>query len=75
MVLKLYEFEGCPYCRKVREKLELLGLPYDSVECDPYNMPQVVKDLGNMVPVIDDEGHIMNESADIIVYLEKKYGK
>ncbi|MFB6265986.1 MAG: glutaredoxin domain-containing protein, partial [Candidatus Nanohaloarchaea archaeon] len=28
MKLELYQFEQCPYCRKVREKLTELGLSF-----------------------------------------------
>ena len=75
MTLKLYEMEGCPFCMKVKNKMQELGLEYESVMVDPFNKPQIVKDLGNTVPVIDDDGHAMNESADIIEYLEKKFKK
>ncbi len=33
--LKLYEFEGSPFCRRVREVMTLLNLDYEV-----YSMPQ-----------------------------------
>jgi glutathione S-transferase len=74
-MLKLYQYADCPYCEKVRKKLAQLGLPYEKVEVDPANKPKVVVDLGGTVPVIDDNGMVMNESDDIVEYLEQKYGK
>lgn len=73
-MLKLYQFTNCPYCEKVRRKLAELGLEYEKIEVDRANKPKVVLDLGGIVPVIDDNGMIMNESEDIVKYLEEKYG-
>jgi glutathione S-transferase len=74
-MIKLYQFATCPYCEKVRQKLAELGVEYEKVEVDRANKPDIVKNLGGTVPVIDDNGMIMNESADIVKYLEEKYGK
>ena len=30
--ITLYELPGCPYCAKVVDKLDELGLEYDSIE-------------------------------------------
>ena len=72
-MIKLYQYEMCPYCDKVRKKMEELGVKYERVEVDPMNKPEAVVNTGGTVPVIDDEGMVMNESADIITYLDKKY--
>lgn len=74
-MIKLYQFETCPFCAKVRRKLEELSMEYEKIEVDPANKPDIVLQKGGRVPVIDDQGIIMNESADIVDYLEKKYGK
>lgn len=73
-MIKLYQFEMCPYCEKVCNKLDELKIKYEKIEVDPANKPQFIIDLGGTVPVIDDEGMQMNESEEIIAYLEKKYG-
>lgn len=73
-MIKLYQYEMCPYCEKVRRKLSELNIEYQKVEVDPANKPKEVTSTGGTVPVIDDNGMIMNESADIIEYLGKKYG-
>jgi glutathione S-transferase len=73
-MMKLYQFETCPFCEKVRRKLAELGIEYKKVEVDRANKPEIVMNLGGTVPVLDDNGTIMNESSDIIAYLEKKYG-
>ncbi len=73
-MLKLYQYETCPFCEKVRQKLAEMGLEYEKIEVDPANKPEAVISTGGTVPVIDDDGHIMNESGDIVDYLEEKYG-
>lgn len=74
-MIKLYQYETCPYCEKVRRKLAELGIEYEKIEVDYINKPDVVINTGGTVPVIDDDGMIMNESDDIVRYLEEKYGK
>ena len=74
-MIKLYQFEHCPYCEKVRRKFAELNIKYEKVEVDPANKPEPVTSTGGTVPVIDDNGMIMNESGDIVDYLEEKYGE
>lgn len=76
----LYEFEGCPYCRKVREALTELNLNAEIRPC-PKNgerfRPQLKQQGGKeQFPYLIDpntgwEGY---ESADIINYLFSSYG-
>ncbi|WP_458186491.1 glutathione S-transferase N-terminal domain-containing protein [Haladaptatus sp. NG-WS-4] len=79
--LKLYEVEGCPFCIKVREKLNELELDYESVLVprSHANRTEVKKLSGQTgVPVlVDDEHGIegMAESNDIVNYLERTYGQ
>jgi glutathione S-transferase len=78
--LKLYEVSGCPYCDKVKNKLEELGLDYDSVvvprsHSDRTEVEEVSGQTG--VPVLTDPGNGvegMPESDDIVQYLEETYG-
>ena len=72
--IRLYQFENCPFCEKVRQKLAALKLEYEKFEVDRNDKPKVVVDLGGTVPVIDIDGHIMNESDDIVAYLEEHFG-
>lgn len=74
-MIKLYQYEMCPYCDKVRRKLDDLNIKYEKIEVDPMNKPEPVTSTGGTVPVIDDNGMIMKESSDIIKYLEDSYGK
>jgi len=75
-MLKLYQFDDCMYCERVRQTLARLGLEYEKIEVD-YNLekrPAVVMEKnGGRVPVLDDDGEIIVESGTIVNYLEKKY--
>jgi len=78
--LELYELEGCPYCAKVKKKLDELGLEYEShmvprSHSDRTEVEAVSGQTG--VPVLVDNEHSiegMPESDDIVAYLEKTYG-
>ena len=78
--LKLYETVGCPYCDKVKEKLDELGLDYESVMVPrAHNDRTEVEEVSGQtgVPVLSDPGNDiqgMAESDDIVQYLEETYG-
>lgn len=79
--LKLYEFEGSPFCRRVREVMTLLNLDYEVYPCPKGGTKyrKIVKELGGKAqfPFFVDEntGEKLYESQDIIQYLFKNYGK
>ncbi len=78
--ITFYELPGCPFCAKVRSKLEELDLEYDTVEVPrSHDDREQVREVSGQteVPVIVDESHGvegMAESSDIVEYLEKTYG-
>jgi glutaredoxin len=78
--LELYELEGCPYCAKVKRKLDDLGLEYEShmVPSSHGERSEVEEVSGQTgVPVLVDNEHGidgMPESDDIVEYLEETYG-
>ncbi|WP_293032669.1 glutathione S-transferase N-terminal domain-containing protein [Natronococcus sp.] len=77
--ITLYELPGCPFCAKVRTKLDELELDYDAIEVprsheDRTEVERVSGQTG--VPVITDESQGvegMHESDDIVEYLEETY--
>lgn len=79
--LKLYEFEGSPFCRRVREVLTLLNLDYEVYPCPKGGTKyrQIVKEQGGKVqfPFLIDENteEKLYESQAIIHHLFKNYGK
>ena len=77
--ITFYELPGCPYCAKVRTKLDELDLEYDTVEVpsahgDRSQVERVSGQTG--VPVISDDAQGvrgMSESDEIVAYLERTY--
>lgn len=78
--LVLYEFEGCPFCRRVREALSQLDLEAEVRPCPKGGerfRPEVVERGGRaMFPFLVDPDHgvAMYESADIVAHLYRHYG-
>jgi glutathione S-transferase len=80
LTLQLYEFEGCPYCRKVREALSQLDLDALVFPC-PKGGPRFreeVKAKGGKAqfPYLVDPntGKALYESDDIVRHLYTEYG-
>ena len=78
--LELYEYEGCPYCRKVREALTMLDLEAIIYPCPKggTRFRSAVRELGGkpQFPFFVDPNTdtAMYESDDIVRYLYKTYG-
>jgi glutathione S-transferase len=79
-LLELYEFEGCPYCRKVREALSILDLSALIRPC-PRGGPRFRAELAKrggkpQFPYLVDPntGTEMYESSAIVAYLFERYG-
>lgn len=76
--LTLYNMEGSPYCRKVRERLSALDLEH-IVRNVPKNSPKraELEQAGGKVQVpylVDpNTGIALYESDDIVLYLETQY--
>ena len=78
-LLELWDFEACPYCRKVREVLSELDLDYLTHPVAPGSprRAELVRRGGKQqVPYLVDPntGAEMYESDDIIGYLNATYG-
>jgi glutaredoxin len=77
--LELYELAGCPYCAKVKKKLDELDLEYESHSVPRSHSERTeVEEISGQtgVPVLVDEDNGiegMPESDDIVAYLEKHY--
>jgi len=78
--LELYEFESCPYCRKVREVLTALDLETRIYPCPKggTRFRSVVRERGGkeQFPYLVDPntGEAMYESSDIVRHLFAEYG-
>ncbi|EKE03134.1 MAG: hypothetical protein ACD_20C00251G0005 [uncultured bacterium] len=78
-MLEVYQFEQCPYCKKVREKLTELNLDYIYRNVQTGTRKRgILITLGgkDQVPFLVDQDKevYMYESEKIIEYLDKTYG-
>ena len=75
-MMTLYQFESCPYCRMVRQKLSDMCLTYVSV-CVPQDRSRrdkVIEVSGQAsVPVLVDGSTVLDDENDIIRYLDQHY--
>ncbi|MFD1644332.1 glutaredoxin family protein [Haloarchaeobius litoreus] len=79
MSLTLYQLEGCPWCETVADELDEMGLDYETIWVEAlHSKRNEVKRVSGQraVPVLVDDEHgvTMNESANIVEYLETTYG-
>jgi glutathione S-transferase len=78
--LELYEFEACPFCRKVREALTMLDLEAMVYPCPKggSRFRRRAQEMGGkqQFPFLVDPNTSVKtyESDDIIAYLYKRYG-
>jgi glutathione S-transferase len=77
-MLEVYQFEGCPYCKKVRQKLTELQIDFIARQVEPNGDRARVEEVSGQtgVPVLVDPNTdtTMPESDDIVDYLEEHYG-
>ena len=75
MSVRLYHFQACPYCEKVRTALKRIDLRYESVEIDPADR-SVVKEISGQekVPVLVDGEVVVHDSTRILRYLVRTHG-
>lgn len=74
-MITLYDAPRCPYCARVRIVLAEKGLSFETVEIDLRDRPVWLYDLNPVgkVPVLDEDGWILPESAVIGEYLNERY--
>ena len=76
-MLELYQFEACPFCSQVREKLSDLGIDFIARQVDKNDRERVEEVSGQTgVPVLVDPNTdtVMSESEDIVDYIDERYG-
>ncbi|MFC4245503.1 glutaredoxin family protein [Natribaculum luteum] len=76
MTITLYALEGCPYCERVADRLDELGVEYERVPVEPLhsNRDEVKRVSGQrVVPVLvdDERGVTMPESENVLEYVER----
>ena len=74
--ITLYQFEECPFCAKVRNKLEDLGWEYEKVNVsrdrEDETRTKIAQESGvTTVPVAHINGQWIGDSGAIIEHLDK----
>jgi glutathione S-transferase len=74
-MLTLYDAARCPYCARVRIVLAEKGVEYDPIEIDLTDRPAWIyeKNSTGRVPVLEEDGWLLPESAVIMEFLEDRY--
>jgi len=74
-MLTLYDAARCPYCARVRITLAEKDVEYEAIEIDLADRPAWIyeKNVTGRVPVVEEDGWILPESAVIMEYLEERY--
>ncbi len=73
--MRLFFTDGCPYAHRTRALLTLLEQPFEPVVVDLKNKSPEFLSLSptGAVPLLDDGGFVLFESAVINEYLAEKY--
>ena len=71
----LYDAARCPYCARTRIVLVEKGIAYETVEIDLSDRPSWLFEMNpaGKVPVLEEDGWILSESAVIAEYLNERY--
>ena len=71
----LYDAARCPYCARVRIALAEKRVEYEAVEIDLSNRPAwlYAKNPSGKVPVLEEDGWVLPESALINEFLDERY--
>ena len=74
-MLTLYDAPRCPYCARVRIVLAEKNVELETIEIDLDDRPAWIyeKNSTGRVPVVEEDGWTLPESAVIMEYLEERY--
>ncbi|RDI75971.1 Glutathione S-transferase [Gaiella occulta] len=74
-MLTLYDAPRCPYCARVRIVLDEKGVPFETAVIDLDDRPAWLYDKNSTgrVPVLEEDGWCLPESALIGEYLDERY--
>ncbi len=74
-MLTLYDAARCPYCARVRIVLAEKGVEYEPIEIDLTDRPAWIyeKNSTGRVPVLEEDGWPLPESAVIMEFLDERY--
>ncbi len=73
--MRLYIYEHCPFCIRVKMILNLTQTPFEEVVLLNDDEETPIKLCGKkQVPILEAEGRIIVESLDIVDFVDKKVG-
>jgi stringent starvation protein A len=74
-VITLYDAARCPFCARTRIVLAEKDVPYETVEIDLRDRPAWLyeKNPSGKVPVLEEDGWVLPESAVIGEFLNERY--
>jgi glutathione S-transferase len=76
VALTLYDAPRCPFCARTRIVLAEKGVPYETVTIDLADRPDWLLERNppdGRVPVLEEDGWVLPESAIVDEYLEERY--
>ena len=73
--MTLYDADRCPYCARVRIVLAEKGLAWETIAVDLDDRPAWIYEKNPLgrVPVLEEDGLVLPESAVIMAYLDERY--
>ncbi len=74
-MITLYDAPRCPYCARVRIVIAEKRIEFETIEIDLDDRPAWIyeKNATGRVPVVEEDGWTLPESAVIMEYLEERY--
>jgi glutaredoxin len=72
--IRLYTGDYCPFCKRVKNELERLGLDYDTVDADGDMREEVIRLSGQRaIPILTIGDEVLVDSSHIIRELRNRY--
>ena len=72
--IRLYTGNYCPFCRRVKNELERLGLDYEAVDADADSRDEVIRLSGQRaIPILTIDDEVFVDSSRIIRELRSRY--
>jgi glutaredoxin 3 len=72
--IRLYTGDYCPFCRRVKNELERLGLDYEAVDADADMRQEVIRLSGQRaIPILTIGDEVLVDSSHIVRELRNRY--